>query len=108
MYSACTALSGIALSIEKQTCDGSGAAAIICHWCMVDIVWQMYLIFQTLVCTSAPLTDVLQLLPDPDGLHIALRCRKALSVMKLTRLRGLHGEFGGGQRTVNCKSGLCS
>ena len=58
---------------------------------------------QTLVCTSAPLTAVLQLLPDPDGLHIALRCTKALSVMKLHRVRGQYGEFGGGQRTVNCK-----
>lgn len=58
---------------------------------------------QTLVCTSAPLTAVLQLLPDPDGLHIALRCMKGLSVMKLHRVRGQNGEFGGGQKTVNCK-----
>lgn len=60
-------------------------------------------VYQTLFCTSSPLTPVLQLLPDGGASHVALRCRQSLGVMRLVRQRGQFGEFGGGQKTVNCK-----
>ena len=58
---------------------------------------------QTLVCTAAPLTPVHRLLPDEAGGHMALVSRQAVSVMTLPRSRGEHGEFGGGQLSVNCR-----
>ena len=58
---------------------------------------------KTLVCTATPLTAVSQLIPDDSGGHIALVSRQAISVMTIPRSRGEHGEFGGGQKTVNCR-----
>ena len=55
------------------------------------------------MCTTTPLTSVSRLLPDGPGMHIALVSRQAVSVLALPRSRGRHGEFGGGQLSVNCR-----
>ncbi len=63
-------------------------------------------VYQLLLCTSPPLSPVLRLLPDRDGVHVALQCADGLSVVRLARHRGEFGEFGAGTHTVNCKYAL--
>eukprot|EP00731_Ephydatia_muelleri_P032285 Em0023g792a len=60
-------------------------------------------VFQILLLTSPPVNPLLELIPDPSGEGVALRNKKELCVVLLKRQRGEYGEFGGGQKKVNCK-----
>ena len=49
------------------------------------------------------MNPVLELMPDPNDEGVAVRNKKELCVVLLKRQRGEYGEFGGGQKKVNCK-----
>lgn len=63
-------------------------------------------VFQVLLLTSPPVNPLVELIPDPIGESVALRNTKELCVVLLKRQRGEYGEFGGGQKRVNCKVAL--
>ena len=44
-----------------------------------------------------------RLLPSPSDKHVALIGDDGVNILELQRHRGPNGEFGGGDKTVNCK-----